>query len=81
LRAVACEHARGGVEHLVVGGTRSDSSIKIVRENAASLDLWKSALDPGQSAAINDGMAPAEGTRKNESTSVFEGGGMKPRIL
>jgi glycosyltransferase involved in cell wall biosynthesis len=61
LRSVASERARGDVEHLIVDGGSTDSSIKILQENAASLDFWRSVPDGGQSAAINDGMARAKG--------------------
>ena len=61
LRSVALERAHGDVEHLVLDGGSTDSSVKILRENAASLDFWRSFPDGGQSAAINDGMARARG--------------------
>ena len=61
LRSVALERAHGDVEHLVLDGGSTDSSVKILRENAASLDFWRSFPDGGQSAAINDGIARAKG--------------------
>jgi glycosyltransferase involved in cell wall biosynthesis len=62
LTSISTERSQGNLEHLVLDGGSSDSSVDIIKTHASSLDYWRSEPDGGQSDAINAGMSRARGT-------------------
>lgn len=61
LKAISSERALGHMEHLVLDGGSTDSSLATINNFSAVLDYWCSKPDNGQSSAINTGMALAKG--------------------